>query len=374
MGKKKKRGLPLPPPPPPPYSWLESPPKAGLSSRLMQRYRATRQVKRGCILLVAAATALLLCAGAVSVAQLFDLFSDYYATQTAEVLWEQTQTAYIAFRQATGVQQATSEAISRQDQTAQAAMQLATAFREATNEASWRQISGQTQTAEVLSRQAQAARQITALAQWGQTRTVVALTPSSTPIPTPTATRTPGISPLLARVSMTPTGTLFPTRTPLPTATPARWPTVTRAPLPTRTVSTGVTVKASGIVNLRGGPGTNYPVVGTLAAGQVVRAEARNGDWLYLGNTRWVAAWVVTVTGNVTSLPTRTAPPAPAAPAQPAQPAVPTTAPRTSSCPSLSYTCSQLTCQQAYACLAAGNRSLDRDGDGVPCESICPGG
>ena len=43
-------------------------------------------------------------------------------------------------------------------------------------------------------------------------------------------------------------------------------------------------------------------------------------------------------------------------------------------CPSTSYTCSKLTCDQAYACLAAGNGKLDKDKDGVPCESICSGG
>lgn len=38
-------------------------------------------------------------------------------------------------------------------------------------------------------------------------------------------------------------------------------------------------------------------------------------------------------------------------------------------------TCGQMvSCEQAYACLAAGRSSLDRDHDGVPCESICPGG
>lgn len=31
-------------------------------------------------------------------------------------------------------------------------------------------------------------------------------------------------------------------------------------------------------------------------------------------------------------------------------------------------------CEQAYACLRDGDSGLDRDGDGVPCESICPGG
>ena len=38
-------------------------------------------------------------------------------------------------------------------------------------------------------------------------------------------------------------------------------------------------------------------------------------------------------------------------------------------------TCSQMvSCDQAYACLRAGDSGLDRDKDGVPCESICPGG
>lgn len=38
-------------------------------------------------------------------------------------------------------------------------------------------------------------------------------------------------------------------------------------------------------------------------------------------------------------------------------------------------TCGEMTsCEQAYACLRDGRSSLDRDSDGVPCESICPGG
>lgn len=43
------------------------------------------------------------------------------------------------------------------------------------------------------------------------------------------------------------------------------------------------------------------------------------------------------------------------------------------SCPSLDYTCPQLTCEQAYACLAAGNGRLDADKDGKPCETQCGG-
>jgi hypothetical protein len=51
---------------------------------------------------------------------------------------------------------------------------------------------------------------------------------------------------------------------------------------------------------------------------------------------------------------------------------VATTAPAV--CPSLSFGCEQLaSCDQAKACLSAGNFSLDPDSDGVPCEDIrCP--
>jgi hypothetical protein len=42
-------------------------------------------------------------------------------------------------------------------------------------------------------------------------------------------------------------------------------------------------------------------------------------------------------------------------------------------CPSSGITCSQLTCAQAYACLAAGYTKLDADHDGKPCESQCGG-
>ncbi|WP_414706631.1 excalibur calcium-binding domain-containing protein [Psychrobacter sp. UBA3068] len=31
-------------------------------------------------------------------------------------------------------------------------------------------------------------------------------------------------------------------------------------------------------------------------------------------------------------------------------------------------------CEQAKLALECGNTRLDRDKDGVPCESICPGG
>ncbi|MBC8099462.1 MAG: SH3 domain-containing protein, partial [Armatimonadetes bacterium] len=41
-------------------------------------------------------------------------------------------------------------------------------------------------------------------------------------------------------------------------------------------------------------------------------------------------------------------------------------------CPSTAFTCTQFfTCEEARACLALGNTSLDPDGNGVPCENIC---
>jgi uncharacterized protein YraI len=57
--------------------------------------------------------------------------------------------------------------------------------------------------------------------------------------------------------------------------------------------------------------------------------------------------------------------------------AVPTSTPSTPTtvCPSTGFTCNQLfTCAEAQACLAAGNFSLDPDGDGIPCEdNLCTG-
>lgn len=43
----------------------------------------------------------------------------------------------------------------------------------------------------------------------------------------------------------------------------------------------------------------------------------------------------------------------------------------TAACPDQSYSCSYLSCAQAYACLLDGNTSLDADNDGIPCEMVC---
>ncbi|WP_296206835.1 excalibur calcium-binding domain-containing protein [Psychrobacter sp. UBA3480] len=44
-------------------------------------------------------------------------------------------------------------------------------------------------------------------------------------------------------------------------------------------------------------------------------------------------------------------------------------------CKGLPSTCGQMAnCEQAKQALKCGYKRLDRDKDGVPCESICPGG
>lgn len=290
-------------------------------SRLIQSYRSAGQLKRGCMVLVAGVVSLLLCGVAFGVGQFVGIIPDYNATSTAEALSKQATATVLAL---------TPSNTPTPTHTATATLTATPTF-----------------------------------------------TPSATPTPTltftPSATYTPTLTPtptFTPSITFTPSTTFTPSATRTATVTPTATRRVSATPTPSRTasVTAGVPVTASSTVNLRGGPGTNYPVVGTLSAGQTAQAVARNGDWLYLANGMWVAGWLVSTQGNVSGLPTRAAP---AAPAQPAQPAVPTTAPGISGCPSLSYTCDELTCEQAYACLAAGNRSLDRNNNGVPCESKC---
>lgn len=64
------------------------------------------------------------------------------------------------------------------------------------------------------------------------------------------------------------------------------------------------TVTASG-VNVRSGPGTNYGVVGSLNDGNQFIATGQNSGWYYgtfNGQSAWVAASVVTASGNCSNL------------------------------------------------------------------------
>ena len=128
-------------------------------------------------------------------------------------------------------------------------------------------------------------------------------------------------------------------------------------------------VNATSRVNVRECPSTDCRVITALNPGQAIQVIATAEDWhrigLPEGETGYIAVWL---TSRTRPLPT------PQPPAQQNPPAPPPPSASGAVCPSLRATCSQMTCEQAYACLAAGNRRLDQDGDGVPCESICPGG
>jgi uncharacterized protein YraI len=167
-------------------------------------------------------------------------------------------------------------------------------------------------------------------------------------------------------------------------SSPERSSTVTQVIL---TALTGLRVRAC--------PGTICAVIGGLQEGDQAQATGTNaaGDWYqiaYLSGSGWVYGDNVAVLGSIMNLETVVLPSQPSAPhptsnssvavpaatrapgvTRPPATAVPVKTSAGAACPGLSLNCSQLTCQQAYACLAAGNRSLDGDGDGTPCESIC---
>ncbi|MGB9521385.1 MAG: SH3 domain-containing protein [Anaerolineales bacterium] len=80
-------------------------------------------------------------------------------------------------------------------------------------------------------------------------------------------------------------------------------PTVTSSP----SAATIVVTLEQDQINVRGGPGTEYPIVGILIAGQRVPALGRSvgGDWIEIvypgipGGTAWVYSPLVTVEGSL---------------------------------------------------------------------------
>lgn len=156
----------------------------------------------------------------------------------------------------------------------------------------------------------------------------------STKTPKPTFTHTP---------DWTPTAIVFPTATPVP-PTPTPEATATPEATPTETPNPVARLSASQAVNVRSGPGTNYPVIGKLAVGQSYEITGKNqaGDWLQIqfnGQQGWVIGNLVNIAGDTgtvqvaqnipappvqpTARPRPTQPPAPTAAPAPAQPLYP---------------------------------------------------
>lgn len=142
-------------------------------------------------------------------------------------------------------------------------------------------------------------------------------------------------TPVLLTPTLAPTFTPAPTETPLevvviptatPTPTPTTPPTATATPTPTPVIPQAVTDIT---VNVRSGPGTNYPVIGALTPAEPVTVTGQNeaGSWWHIrqadGTLGWVAGSVVE-TQHTTDLPIVLASPPPAPTATPTAAATPT--------------------------------------------------
>lgn len=140
------------------------------------------------------------------------------------------------------------------------------------------------------------------------------LSPTAAPLP-PTKTPKPTFTPSPA---WTATPVVFPTETPIPaTATPE--PTATPETPPTATPDPVVRLTANQNINVRSGPGTNYPQIGTIGAGDTYEVEAQNpeGSWVQFnlnGQGAWVAANLVSLSGSLETVEIAQNIPAPPAP------------------------------------------------------------
>ncbi|MEZ4769624.1 MAG: SH3 domain-containing protein [Caldilineales bacterium] len=162
----------------------------------------------------------------------------------------------------------------------------------------------------------------------------VALAPPATNTPVPTDTPQP---------TATPTDPPAPTDTPTEVPEPSDTPTATPVPRPVAVVDSQM--------NVRGGPGTVYPVVDQVQAGDELEIIARSQDdqwWqvtLASGNPGWLAASLVTASGptdavqvaqNVAPPPTARPTNTPAAP-PPAAPPTDTPQPQPNVAPGMQY-------------------------------------
>ena len=139
-------------------------------------------------------------------------------------------------------------------------------------------------------------------------------------------------------------------------------------------------IYAQSTANLRLCPNRTCDPIAQLQTGEAVMATGTiQGEAITSGNPHWFrvdyGGQALYVYSQLVNISPPTQPPVSAPPisstVQVQPPPISLPPQGGAGCPSLSATCSQLTCDQAYACLAAGNSRLDGDGDGVPCESIC---
>jgi uncharacterized protein YraI len=134
-----------------------------------------------------------------------------------------------------------------------------------------------------------------------------------------------------------PTGTSAPSATLATADTPTTEPPDAPTAEPTATPTAGPSAMTAKVVNLRSGPGTNYPLVGSTNAGETYAIQDRNSDgsWFEIcciaGKSAWVAASVVTTVGDMASVQLAQLIPTP--PPSPTPAPVPTAAPKPTSAP-----------------------------------------
>jgi uncharacterized protein YgiM (DUF1202 family) len=111
----------------------------------------------------------------------------------------------------------------------------------------------------------------------------------------PVTTAVDSLSALLPTVTPTPAATATPTAAP----PAADLPPATATPTPAPSLASGLTAAVNApLVNVRGGPGTNYPVVGEASQGATLTVVGRTetGDWLRVccllgeGTESWIRA------------------------------------------------------------------------------------
>ena len=119
----------------------------------------------------------------------------------------------------------------------------------------------------------------------GQLKPAAVNTPTVPAEPT-TGVKSTNIPAQAPTATVEPTSTPVPTETPLPTDTPPPTimpkPTATAAPTATDTPAAPY-VTASKAANLRSGPGTNYPLVGSAVAGKQYEITGRSPDGAWPG-------------------------------------------------------------------------------------------
>ncbi len=173
-----------------------------------------------------------------------------------------------------------------------------------------------------------------------QNSTVAAYLPTATPVAQPSPTPVP---PTPTQFPPTPTSApVDPTATPeLPTPTPepptptpeSQDPTATPEPASPTPIPVPAVVSDQ-TINVRGGPGTAYAVVGSLAGGEQAPILGKNnsGDWWQIqladSTEGWVYSEIVNTVGDVSGISVVTNIPAPPATPTPSAPPTATPAPK----------------------------------------------